>query len=85
MRRGRRLALRLEAAQARFGLVVEPGLRQEYRDQPEQTGEGDHDDCTGAHVASTLIDASDFFVVRVEYWSLGSVELVKLGGVLGLC
>ena len=32
-----------------LGLAVQPRLRDEYREQPEQDGEADHDECADAH------------------------------------
>ena len=37
-----------------LGLAVEPGLRDENREQAEQHGERDHDDGAGTHATSLV-------------------------------
>ena len=49
LRRGLLRLLRLQAPQPRFLLRVEPGLRDEDREQAEHCGHRDHDDCTATH------------------------------------
>ena len=48
--RRRRFAIGFEASHARGFLVVEPGLRQEDREQSEQDRKADHDEGTGTQV-----------------------------------
>jgi hypothetical protein len=50
--RGDRLLVGLEALHALFGGAVEPGLRDEDRQEAEHDGEGDHDDGAFTHAVS---------------------------------
>src|SRR6202043_2192736 len=60
-------ALRVDASQARIGLVVEPGLRQEDREQSEQDRKAYHDDGTGTQVRPLMTPKSVEQIRRANF------------------